>query len=148
MAKSKTVLFYDDERFISKLLAKNLRVIGWHVDFVNKIDELFMELSLHQYDILIIDIMAPVPAANNKNVSFTINEIKEMDGGMNTGVVIAKKIWDKIREDQPILFLSAKRQTETIKTIRIKRKKCGYLRKPELARNIDRELHELLGTNH
>lgn len=134
--EKRRVLFFDDEKFISGLMAQNLEMNGWDITFVDEINELFMELRSRQFDVLILDIMAPIPQKENKHVNFTSSEIDEMEEGMNTGVVLANKIWAEIRKEQPILFLSAK-QLET---------EHDYLLKPVFADELEMKLHDMLNS--
>lgn len=142
MEENKKILFFDDESFISMALVKSLDFYDWDITFVDEINELFKELKDHKFDILIMDIMAPVPEAQNDFVNFTNAEIKEMDEGMNTGVVLAKKIWKDIDDKLPILFLSA-RGLDTILLLQ-RDNKFDYIRKPVLVDDLDLKLKELL----
>ena len=137
------VLFFDDEPFISKALADSLTFFEWDVTFVHDINCLFEELKNNSFDILILDIMAPVPEAKNEYVNFTNAEIKEMEGGMNTGIVLARKIWE-FKKNIPILFLSAKMRPNSIKQFNDSGKTCDCLRKPEFAQTISDRLEELI----
>ena len=140
MEENKRILFFDDESYMSMALVKSLDY-DWDITFVDEINELFKELSDHKFDILILDVMAPVPEVQNEFVNFTNAEINEMDEGINTGVVIAKKIWEK-KLDLPILFLSARR-LDTIQQLP-KNRKFDYIRKPVLVEDLDIKLKELL----
>lgn len=137
------VLFFDDEPFISEALADSLTFLEWNVTFVNNINGLFEELKNNSFDILILDIMAPIPEIKNEYVNFTNAEIKEMEGGMNTGIVLARKIWE-FKKSIPILFLSARLRPDSIKQFIDCGKTCDCLRKPELAQNISSKLQELI----
>lgn len=139
--KQKRVLYLEDEPFIAKSLAVNLELFGWDVKLVSDIDAFFNELESSHFDNLILDIMIPVP---NSNGCFTEREISQMDDGMNTGVVLAKKVWSKDEyRDLPILFLSAKKDPRG-EDPTLSSPKCGYLRKPELAKTVNDKLNELL----
>lgn len=139
------VLYFDDEPFISRALAENLSFCyDWKVTLISEIDDLFQELANNPYDILILDIMVPIPEKNkNSTISFTKKDIEEMEGGMSTGIVLAKKIW-KSHESIPILFLSARSRPDAIANFQKEGKKCEYLRKPELAETVDAALDQLL----
>lgn len=145
MSNKKKVLFFDDELFISRVLAESLQLFGWDVTLVSEINELFKIIKSECYDIIILDIMAPVPEIENESIIFTKNEIDEMDKGINTGVVVAKKIWE-LKQEIPILFLSAKQINNTIAQLP-KARNFGYIRKPEHARIISDKLLELLKFN-
>lgn len=137
------VLYFDDEPFISGSLAETLKVLGWSVTLVSEVDELFKCLNNDHYSILILDIMAPIPQKNNKYVIFSKNEIDEMNGGMNTGIVFSKKIWNLPNyQNLPILFMTA-RNAITITDLP-KDKKYSFIRKPELALVVSEQLQSLL----
>lgn len=144
MSNKKKVLFFDDELFISRVLAESLQLFGWDVTLVSEINELFKIIKSECYDIIILDIMAPIPEIENESIRFTKKEIDEMDNGINTGVVIAKKIWE-LKQEIPILFLSARR-ADTIVQLP-KTRIFDYIRKSEQARIISDKLLELLKLN-
>lgn len=139
------ILYFDDEPFISKALANHLELFDWDVTLVSEIDELFEKLSNNDYSLLILDVMAPIPDMKNTHVSFSADEIKEMDGGLNTCVVLAKKIWATYK-DLPILFLSARRISTISQLSPLY--KYEYIRKPELAKTINDKLLQLLSSNN
>lgn len=144
--KKKRVLFFDDEPFISKALANSLTLFEWDVTFVDNINDLFKELKNNSFDILLLDIMAPIPEMENSNVSFSEKEINEMDNGMNTGIVLARKIWE-FNNNIPILFLTAiavEHQQESINHFTDEGKTCYCLRKPEPAIKVQDTLNQLL----
>jgi CheY-like chemotaxis protein len=146
MAKIKRVLFFDDDSSITKILAQNLELDGWKVTLVTEINDLFMYLKNHKFDIIILDIMAPIPETESEYVKFTKEEIAEMDDAMNTGVVAAKKIWrmdNQKYKDIPILFLSAKKDPR-FENPELQNDKCDYFRQPELVDTIKNKLNELL----
>lgn len=150
MAEKKKILFFDDDSFITQILAQNLEVIGWEVTLVSEINDLFSNLKKRRFDIIILDIMAPIPKANNEYVNFTKDEIAEMDEAMNTGVVAAKKIWDienKKYKNIPILFLSAKKDPRP-ENPELQTDKCDYLRQPELVSTINEKLEKLMNNNN
>lgn len=139
------VLHFDDEPFISRAFDQNLELLGWNVRLVSEIDELFRELQNNQYDILIMNIMAPTPPLENEHVTFTQKEIDEMNGGINTGVILTEIIWRMGKyKDIPVLFLSARIQPEKMTLYQSFGHRCAYLRLPELAKTVDRKLIELL----
>ena len=61
----------------------------------------------------------------------------------NVGVILAKKIWNKMKKSIPILFLSAKKNPIP-EDLELKRITCDYLRKPQFATAVDEKLKELL----
>ena len=99
------VLHFDDEPFQARALAENLKFFGWDVTLVSEIDGLFKELNNNHYDVLIMDIMAPIPQLENEHVTFSSEDIQRMDDGLNTGVIITEKIWQlEGYRDIPVLF--------------------------------------------
>lgn len=141
--KNKRILHFDDDPFISRALDQSLELFGWEVTLVSEIDELFLNLQNNRYDVIIMDILAPVPSLNNKYVNFTQKEIEQMEGGMNTGVVLAKKIWQSESHNNiPILFLSARYNSIFYHQLANKYN-CRYLRKPILASTVNAVLKEL-----
>lgn len=143
---NKKILHFDDEPFISMALDKNLKLYGWDVRLVSEVDELFRELKNNQYDAIIMDIMAPLPSLENEHVTFTQEDIDEMDGGTKTGIVLTKRILSTSKyKNTPILFLSA-RSNPLPENPELNNYKCDYLRKPELAKTISDALKELLTT--
>ncbi len=146
MSNKKKVLFFDDEPFISGALAQTLQFYEWDVKLVSEINELFkiIKETKEHYDIVILDIMAPIPDKNNSYIDFKKNEIEDMNKGMSTGIVLAKRIWSISQYEQiPILFLSAK--SNPIQSDKeLEAKNCDYLRKPALASDVSEKLEEML----
>ena len=143
--KKNRVLFFDDDPFTVKSLTLNLGLLGWIVTFVSDIDEMFHELNRNQYDILILDIVAPVPEAGKcKYIEFLESEIDKMDDGMLTGVVLAKKVWsmDNFKKI-PVLFHSA-RSNPIPSDKELQNNNCVFIRKPEFAKNVNSKLLEML----
>lgn len=141
----KKVLHFDDEVFIIGVLAKNLELFGWDVTLVSDVDELFYELNNQSYDIIIMDIMVPLPKLNYEHITFTPKEIDEMKDGINTGLVVTKKIWQMDNyQSIPVLFLSARREPDAIIQFMQEGHKCSFLRKPVLTKDITNSLEKLL----
>ncbi len=143
ITEKKKILYFDDESFISMALVESLDY-DWDITFVDEINELFNELSVHKFDILILDIMAPIPETKNEYVNFTNAEIKEMEEGRNTGVVLAKKIWTEIDSNYIILFLTA-RSLDTISLLS-RSYRFDYIRKPVLVDDLNFKLEEMLNS--
>lgn len=134
------LLLFDNQSFVVKSLVTNLKLLGWDVTFVSDIDELFLKLNQSHYNILILDVMSTV----HNTERFTESEIEEMDGGMNTGSVVAKKIWQMDGyKDTPILFLSGRANPIPRDTV-LQNSNCRYMRKPEFAKKVNNELREML----
>lgn len=144
ITEKKKILYFDDEPFISVALVDSLTLYEWDVTFVSTINELFYELNRLKFDVLILDIMAPIPEMENLNVSFSKREIEDMDEGMNTGVVLAKKIWMEIDKDYTILFLSARR-LDTISLLS-RSYRFDYIRKPVLIDDLNSILEKMLNS--
>ena len=144
--KNNKVIYFDDEPFTSRALSESLGLFGWNVTFVSRVENLFRELQNNQYNVIIMDIMAPVPKPNNEHVKFTQEEIKEMDGGISTGIVLAKKLLSLAKyEDTPILFLTERSFSPIIEKLELaKNGKCRFIRKPELPSVVSNALQELL----
>lgn len=139
------ILYFDADPYIAQNLCCTLRLYDCNLVMASEIDSLFWELTNFQYDTLILDIMAPVPNMKNRFVNFNSSEIEAMCGGMNTGIVLAEKIWEyKNNIDFPILFLSARRRPNEIVQFILKGRKCEYLRKPQLAKDIHAALQRLI----
>lgn len=139
--EKKKILYFDDEPFLSICLVDSLKD-DWDVTFVDRVDELFKELNRHKFDILILDIMAPIPEMEYPYVSFTNREIDEMDEGINTGVVLAEKIWTEIDGNYIILFLTARR-VDTISQLS-RNHKYDYIRKPILISDLNIKLESMI----
>lgn len=139
------LLYFDDEPYLNIALARSLQLFNWDVTMVSEVDELFKELKTRQFNILILDLMAPVPNKENKYVNFTHEEIYEMKKlkGTNVGVIITKKIRNELKISTPILFLSAKKNPIP-EDFELKDINCDYLRKPQLAKAVNEKLIELL----
>lgn len=139
--RQKKVLYLEDEPFVVKKLVLSLELLGWNVTLVTEIEDLFNALETNRYDIIMLDIMIPVPKKMNR---FTEQEINQMDNGMSTGIVLAKKIFSMEEYQQlPILFHSAKKNPLGDNP-NLPTDKCGYLRKPELATLVADKLDELI----
>lgn len=98
------VLWLDDEKFITSVSQHILEEeFDHHVCMVNNvpdfIDYLFDKdpfaenLINDTYDVIIMDIMMLVDNFDNKHIKFSNRDYRLMDDGMNTGIVLAKKLW-------------------------------------------------------
>ncbi len=141
----KKILFFDDDKFITEYLIRNLKENwGWtaekdrEITLITNTDEMLKEIySDRKYDLFILDIMAPLPAEDNEHI--IKNDIKAMDR-LNTGIVIARKIREQEKyKDTPIIYLSAKDVTN-IESI----KGDSYFRKPVSARELSEKMEALL----
>ena len=139
--KNKHILFFDDEKFTSESLIKNLvDNYGYNIHHVSQLKLLFDELHTKHYDLIILDIMAPIPDNIQEKTLFSEAEIIKMCDGSNTGVVVAEKIWSlEEYSNVPILFITAKRTKPNLS-----KPKTSIIRKPELAAIISEEIQKLL----
>lgn len=145
--KKNRVLYFDDDAFAADILAGELELYYcWEITVVSKIDDLFQELrdENNTYNVLIMEIMAPTACCEEK--LFTKNDIRSMEKGMNTGVVLAKKIWatEMSYTNVPVLFYSAK----IMEILPNNGRNCYYLQKPTLTKVISDQLHQLLNQNN
>ena len=132
------ILYFDDEPFIAESLSRVLELFGNDVTLVSNIGDLCTQLNKYEFDILILDVMAPIPETSNEIFNFNQDDIDEMMDGMNTGVVLAKKIWLLPKyKDIPILFLSARKSPFHDDPEYFNNHKCNYIRKPELGKTIN-----------
>lgn len=105
------VLFFDDDPFITFLLVERLeKEFGWKGDkeitLVCDTCQLLKEIynDKVKYDLFVLDVVAPIC-----HKGFTKEELDNMYFGVNTGLVIAKKIRKMQKyKDVPILYLSAR----------------------------------------
>ena len=136
------VLYFDDEPYITRALARSLESNNLNVTLVSEIEDVFKELNTGKYNIIMLDIMAPIPDINNKY--FSPQEIDEMIEyqGINVGVILAKRIWKNYNKDIPILFFSAK-SSPIVEYPELKKYKCDFLSKPQLASTVLEKLKEL-----
>lgn len=144
--KKNRVLYFDDDAFAADILARTLELYCWEITVVSKIDDLFQELrdENNTYNVLIMEIMAPTACSEEK--LFTKNDIRNMEKGMSTGIVLARKIWEteKNYKQVPILFYSSK----IVDPLPNNGLNCYYLPKPTLAIVISDQLHQLLNQNN
>lgn len=138
------VLFFDDEEMTSNITAKALKAYHWDITVVSTIEDFFHELKFNDYDILIMDIMAPLTFLETDFVTLSKKDLKRMNNGMCTGIILTEKIWEtEDYADIPVLFYSAK-DKESFEPI--DGKKWYYLEKPEFVKNIHKELCRLLNS--
>jgi CheY-like chemotaxis protein len=128
----KKILFIDDDKYgVITYLIEELQLNNYEVSFRNEIDGLLGHISDNHYDLLILDIMLPVPDSWNSEMQLASNS------GIKTGVVL----FNLIRKSFPILpviIYSAYSHD-------IKHDNYTYsIRKPELPSVIIQKLEELL----
>jgi CheY-like chemotaxis protein len=157
------ILFFDDEKRIAEILQKNLELFGYDVKLVSTISEFVAEINetTETYDLLLMDIMAPMPSEEERNL-FTDDELDHMERGLNTGVVLIDKI--RVNADTlasmnfglnvgevlterargitrytniPVLFYSAKSRVKQFPNSKL-------ITKPALAKDIINEIKQLL----
>lgn len=145
--KSKNVLFFDDESFLTKMLIENLqRNYCWdnnnhgNITFVSTPKDLFDKSSNSsiKYDLFVLDIMVPIDQIEKMDY-FSDSEIEKMQEGDNTGIVFAERIRKMPNyRDVPILFLSARMQPSEMM------ENSDYLEKPVLASDISTTMKKLM----
>ena len=141
--EGRRLLLFDNQSFVVKSLVLNLRLLGWDVTFVSSINDLFLELNQSLYNIIILDVMSPIPSSECKHV-FSESDLDDMSNGLTTGVVLAKEIWKMEQyKDTPILFLSGREFPRSSSKL-LEKINCDYMRKPQLAINVDQKLSEML----
>ena len=140
------ILYFDDEKWLSETLQKNLQETysQYQINLVSSIKQFIDELNgSEKYDLIIMDIMAPMSLVNeNEEVKklFSDSEIKGMSDGSNMGEVLFKKVRTiKPYSETPILFLSAKRMAN------IQDNYTAFLRKPEIVNVINDKIKYLIG---
>lgn len=139
------ILFFDDEPIVTKFLISILRNnYQWKPDgfgditFVSTPEELFKRAESVNYNLVVLDIMVPIDKIN-KTGKFSPEEIVEMQGGDNTGVVIAKKIRSLANyQDVPVLFLSARLKPPQMPG------NADYLKKPVFAQMVSDKMKEMM----
>ncbi|MCL2682224.1 MAG: hypothetical protein FWE63_01905 [Bacteroidales bacterium] len=138
----KRILYFDDED-IAETMQKNLELFDFDVILVSTITDFFEKIdSNNVYDLLLMDIMAPVPSSDDEKNKFSRNELSNMEEaeGRNVGEVLAYKITNMPKySNTPVLFYSARAYVNTERY-----KKARHIRKPELAETIVEEIKNLL----
>lgn len=138
------ILFFDDEPNLVCGITNSFKLLyGIDVNVVNHINTLFRDLNNDIFNVLVIDVMAPIPPANNTNVSFTTEEIEEMNQGLKTGVVLSKKIRaiEKYK-NTPIIFVTACSENALESLRKQNATNIKYLRKPVTAIEIYNTIKE------
>lgn len=137
---AKKILFFDDEKNIAETLQKNLELFNYDVVLVSSISELFAQIenAATNYDLVLMDIMAPVPSENEEKCRFSPLELSNMSNGIRVGEILV----DKIRSNQkytnlPVLFYSARDNVKEYTNAK-------FIKKPALAKNIVEEIEKLL----
>jgi CheY-like chemotaxis protein len=143
--KTTRILYFDDENWNSEPLIKNIEdsYPEYQIKYVENVENFLYEISTGtKYDLIIIDIMAPmVLILDNENVrsQFTDNQIEFMKEGLSAGEVFYEKIRrTKDYESIPILFYSAKRASS------ISDPNTSFLRKPELVEDIHQKIQLMI----
>lgn len=145
----KKILFFDDEPYISRYLINGLIQISrdnnyeWEISFISSVKDLLKEInnSAITYDLFILDVMVPIQLGETKSL-LTETDIKKMNNGMSTGLVMAEKIrCQSCYKTVPILYLSARLIPPIPEE---ERHYTAYIRKPEAPDNIAKEINKLL----
>ena len=140
------VLVFDDEPFVINYLVKSLQdFYGWKGDkeiiFISTVNEFLFEIihNANEYDLFMLDVMAPVPSVGFKGL-LSKEETNKMDDGMSTGLVFAEKI-RKLKEKAPVLFLTARNIPPIPES---EKGYTAYIRKPASPKEISDKMNELL----
>lgn len=145
--KSKNVLFFDDEPFLTKMLIENLQLnYEWNKDNLGEITFVSTPMELFdkadddniQYDLFVLDIMVPIDQIEEMDF-FSNMEIKKMQEGDNTGIVFAERIRKMPKyQNVPILFLSARMRPSKLMT------NIDYLEKPVFASDVSEKMKKMM----
>ena len=137
------ILFFDNEPLIGRCLIENLKSdCGWScekdITYVSDTRSVIKRINDDsvRYDLFVLDIFADFHFSD-----FTQEEVEELEGGMRTGYVLAKKIRMIERyKDVPILFFSAAHDNipESMRT------NTYYLQKPVFANELSEIMKEII----
>jgi CheY-like chemotaxis protein len=143
--KSIRILYFDDEKWMSGTLQKNLQETypQYQIYRVSTIQLFLAELQSHErYDLIMLDIMAPMALiTENDDVrkKFSITDINGMSDGLNIGEILYREVrainWCS---EIPVLFYSAKQK------VNIQDSNTAFIRKPEFANVIHDKIQSLL----
>jgi CheY-like chemotaxis protein len=129
----KKILLVDDDIKTMRSLVEDLQITyGFEVVHLGIIDNVIEVLNGSRFDIMILDIMMPIPSG------WSFDEIRRSSEGISTGEVLYEKIRNTFPE-LPILIYSAKEVKPFID------KKTIILRKPELPSEIVNRINKLSG---
>lgn len=122
------ILIIDDDVKFARYLADDLHnTHGHNVTWLKAADNVLMNLRQLQFDVIILDIMIPIPPAWSRQ------DKDEADSGLSTGLVLFKKIREE-NSEIPILIYTAKEITPPRDNF------LKMIRKPTL----NDEIHETL----
>ena len=130
----KKILYFEDEKWFAEIIFHDIEKNGYEVTLVTKPADFFKEInSICQYDLFILDIMAPMIlfTENDLEKNFNKAQCERLQNGLNVGVVFYEKIReiDKYKET-PVIFYTAKRNPQ-IDDVKVK-----YISKPVLSEQI------------
>lgn len=136
------ILYFDDELKTAQPLSNSLmEVFGYNVNYVSKLSDFLTMLDSNDtFDLIILDIMAPIPTNQERDL-FKKNEIEDMNKGLDTGVIL----FDRLRRIDkykfvPVLIYTARSNVNNI----IKENNVEILRKPELTITISNTIKKML----
>lgn len=152
--KPERIIWLDDEAFIIKAQRMHLHnKYGYNIDFFTDVNEFINSFFTNNYDFIILDVMMLVEDFNkNRYITFTKGDYNDMDDGMNTGCVIARKICqcdikDKIFErnfeEIPILFYSGRNERRIDNYVSVYCRNYLILRKPQLTIGLHEAISKL-----
>ena len=129
----KILLIDDDIKTMRSLVDDLMYTHGFEVVHLETCDNVIETLNSSRFDIMILDIMMPIPS------NWTLDEERRSKEGLSTGEVLYEKI-RKVFPELPILIYSAKEVKP------FNDKKTVILRKPELPAEIVNRINKL--TSH
>ena len=152
--KPKRIIWLDDEAFITKVSRMYLhKEYGYNIDFYTDVNDFINSLFTNNYDFIILDVMMLVEDFNkNRYITFTKRDYNDMDNGMNTGCVIARKICQCNIQDKvfkrnfkeiPILFYSARNEKSIDNYVSVYCRNYSILRKPQLTIGLHEAISKL-----
>lgn len=136
------ILFFDDEKDIAEPMQKNLEVFDYDVTLVCTINEFYEcidDISV-SYDLLLMDVMSPLPTEEIEISKFTQRELANMNNGLHVGEIIVEKLRSNTKSkyvDVPILFYSIRENVRVFE-------KSKHIRKPVLVKDLIEEIDNLL----
>lgn len=135
------ILYFDDEAKTAKPLINSLKQFNFEVHWVSELSDFLKTLEGEEtFDIIMLDIMAPILENDKKRGLFSQAELDDMKNGLDSGVILFKRLKeiDKYRTI-PILIYTARN------TVNIPENRgIAILRKPELSSTIVKMINQLL----
>ena len=125
------ILLIDDAHSDASILSEELTyAINCEIKWVKNADEVMALLAEEKFDLIVLDIMMPIPT------SWTDEDFKKSEWGINTGMVL----FQKIREKYPRLFILLYSARSEIQIDEY----SFYIRKPELAEKVVNKIKDFI----